>query len=144
VQNAPVTLSVTAGRAERTIADDRRVYDFTVAITNTSSDDKTFDRLALRVSYRTRANFCGAVDVPPDQDAGDPALRLPLRLAAGQTITGALHFETRNIIPRHSRIDGHLMLIGNSEGERYSADASLPDVVRNDHDGTGPPTWGWD
>ena len=68
MQNAPVTLSVTAGRAGRTIADDRRVYDFTVAITNTSSDDKTFDRLALRVSYRTRANFCGAVDVPPDQD----------------------------------------------------------------------------
>ena len=142
--DAPVTLTVITGRAERTIADDRRAYDFTISISNRSAQEKTFDRLALRVSFRTRANFCGAVDVPADSAACDPVLRVPLRIAAGQTVSGALHFETSNIIPRHSRIDGHAILVGNADGERYSGDASLPDVVKNDHDGTGPATWGWD
>lgn len=142
--DAPIAVAVLSGRAERTIANDLRAYDVTVSITNASGAEKTFDRLVLRVSFRTRANFCGAVDVPPQQDASDPALRLPIRLAAGQTVTGRVHFETTNIVPRHSRIDAHTILVGNGEGERYSADASLPDVVRHDHDGTGPPTWGWD
>ena len=142
--DAPVAVSVLAGRAERTIADDRRSYEYNVSITNGSPAEKVFDRLVLRVSFRTRANFCGAVDVPPDADASDPALRLPLRIAPGQTLTGTLRFETSNIVPRHSRIDAHTILIGNGEGERYPADASLPDVVRHDHDGTGPATWGWD
>lgn len=141
---APVAVRVLDGRAERTLADDLRTYDFTVSITNGSNAQKTFDRLVLRVSFRTRANFCGAVDVPPQPDLSDEALRLPIRLAAGQTVTGRVHFGTSNIVPRHSRIDAHAILVGNGDGERYSADASLPEVVRNDHDGTGPPTWGWD
>ena len=142
--DAPMAVTVLAGRAERTIADDRRSYEYNVSITNGSPAEKVFDRLVLRVSFRTRANFCGAVDVLPDVETSDAALRLPLRIPAGQTITGTLRFETSNIVPRHSRIDAHTILIGNGEGERYSADASLPDVVRHDHDGTGPATWGWD
>lgn len=141
---AQVVVTVTSGRAERTIADDRRRYDFTVSIANDSAAEKSFDRLVLRVSFRTRANFCGAVDVLPQQEGSDLPLRLPIRLAAGESVTGHLHFETSNVIPRHSRIDAHTILVGNSEGERYSAEASLPDVVRHDHDGTGPATWGWD
>ncbi|HVZ22770.1 MAG TPA: hypothetical protein VG871_16970 [Vicinamibacterales bacterium] len=144
VQSAQVIVTVTSGRAERTIADDVRRYDYTVSIANRSPVEKTFDRLVLRVSFRTRANFCGAVDVPMSSEASDVALRLPIRVAPGQTATGALHFETSNIIPRHSRIDQHTLLIGNADGERYSGDASLPDVVKHDHDGTGPATWGWD
>jgi hypothetical protein len=139
-----VIVTVTSGRAERTIADDMRRYDYIVSIANCSAVEKTFDRLALRVSFRTRANFCGAVDVPMSSDRSDAAWRLPIRIAPGATIEGALHFETSNIIPRHSRIDQHTLLIGNADGERYSADASLPDVVKHDHDGTGPATWGWD
>jgi hypothetical protein len=144
VQNAQVTVTVTSGRAERSIGDDTRRYDFTISIENRSSVEKTFDRLALRVSFRTRANFCGAVDVAPMSEHSDAGLHLPLRVGPDETISGALHFETSNVIPRHCRIDAHAILIGNADGERYSADASLPDVVKNDHDGTGPSTWGWD
>lgn len=141
--DAPVAIAVVSGRAERTIADDLRRYEFEMSITNGSSREKTFDRVVLRVSFRTRANFCGAVDVLP-HESSDAALHVPLRLRAGETVTGTIRFETSNIVPRHSRIDAHTILVGNGEGERYSADASLPEIVRHDHDGTGPATWGWD
>jgi hypothetical protein len=154
-RRAPLAVTVLDGRARRDLASDAREYAFLIALENGTGAETTITEVELRVSYRTRANFCGAVDVPMDVEAqidGDraatrpvqPHLQIPLRLGGGQAVSGWIEFRTANVIPRHCRIDGYVMIVTDAGGARATSDASLPMVLRADTDGRGPATWGWD
>jgi hypothetical protein len=132
--NQPV-LRVVAGRARRDLATDARDYTFSVTATNGTAEPWTCQSPALRVTYRTRANFLGAVDLVSEE---------PLTVAAGQTRTAELQFTTRNVIPRHCRIDAYTLVLAGTSSGRLLLDASLPDVLEADSDGAGSHTWGWD
>ncbi len=127
-------VQVREGHTRRELSSDTREYAFVVSITNRSNTERRLSGTTLRVTYRTRANFLGAVDLT----SGEP-IAIP---AGGAQAT--LRFSTSNVIPRHSRIDAYTLLFMNDGGERVVADASLPAVLQADTDGTGPATWGWD
>ena len=151
-------VTVVDGRARRDLSTDARDYAFLLAIENGSGAETTVAEVELRVSYRTRANFCGAVDLARDpggafaSTAGEgsrtsdvqPKLHLPLRLAAAQATSGWVEFHTANIIPRHCRVDGYTIIVTDAGGVRTTADAALPKVLQADTDGVGPASWGWD
>jgi len=126
---------VLEAHTRRDIAADSRDYVFVVELTNAKSLDRRFPAPTLRVTYRTRANFLGAVDLPSSE---------PVTAPGGQTTRATLRFTTSNVIPRHCRIDGYALLLLDERGERLTVDASLPAVLQADTDGTGPATWGWD
>src|SRR4029450_10014640 len=115
---------------------DARDYAFLLAIENGSGAETTVAEIELRVSYRTRANFCGAVDLARDPDAAatdlQPKLHIPLRLGAGQATSGWVEFHTANLIPRHCRVDGYTVIVTDGGGVRTTADAALPNVLRAD------------
>jgi hypothetical protein len=149
----PPLLAVTVldGRARRDLASDARQYAFLIAVENAAGAETTVTDVELRVSYRTRANFCGAVDIPVDIDAqvreGGPVrphLQVPFRLGPGQAASGWVEFHTANVIPRHCRIDAYRIAITEASGTQATTDASLPSVLSADTDGRGPATWGWD
>jgi hypothetical protein len=104
-------------------------------VSNQSPPERRFRPPTLRVTYRTRANFIGAVDLESTD---------PLTAAAGQVSNATLRFTTSNVIPRHCRVDAYTLLLTDDQGERVIVDASLPAVLQADTDGTGPATWGWD
>jgi hypothetical protein len=128
------TVRVAGGQTRRDLAADRRDYAFEIAASNPTGSEWRCQSPTLRVTYRTRANFLGAVDLPGD------AIAIP----AGQTATTTLRFTTSNVIPRHCRVDAYTLIFVDASGERSVADASLPSVTQADTDGTGSPTWGWD
>ena len=153
--NRGLAVTVVDGRARRDLTTDARDYAFLLAIENGSGAETTVADVELRVSYRTRANFCGAVDlaVAPGEAAPNPGeraenlqprLHVPLRLGAAQTTSGWVEFHTANIIPRHCRVDGYTIMVTDAAGARTTADAALPAVLRADTDGRGSSTWGWD
>jgi len=131
----PADAQVIEGHTRRDIASDTREYAFVIHLRNRSNTERRFPEPALRVTYRTRANFLGAVDLTS---------REPIVIAAGETTTTTLRFTTTNVIPRHSRIDAYTLLFVDDRGDRLTLDASLPAVLTADTDGTGPTTWGWD
>jgi hypothetical protein len=139
-----VAIDVLDGSVQRDLATDLRRYRFAVALRNHSPLERTIAAAGLRVSYRTRANFLGAVDLPLSAAEEPTALRMPLRLRAGEMVTGTAQLETSNIIPRHCRVEGYALLLVDDAGHRWQVPASLPQVLENDHDGDGPRTWGWD
>ena len=147
-RGAGVTASVADGEARRTLADDRREYALLLALTNRSSEPISVSAVSLRVTYRTRANFLGAVDVVPDMGVpshgGRTMLRLPAVVAPGADTVAWLMFRTVNVIPRHCRIDDHTLILEYGAARRLMVDASLPQVRAADSDGVGPATWGWD
>ena len=129
------SISIVEAQARRDLANDTRDYSFVVAVANDSATVRQFAPPTLRVTYRTRANFLGAVDITAPE---------PLSVPAGQTATATLRFSTSNVIPRHCRVDAHTLLFVDDKGERLSLDASLPAVVQADTDGEGPRSWGYD
>jgi hypothetical protein len=151
-------VTVVDGRAHRDLTTDARDYAFLLAVENGAGAETTVSDVELRVSYRTRANFCGAVDLAVAEDGADspnagsterragpqPRLHVPLRLAAGQATSGWVEFHTANIIPRHCRVDGYAIIVTDAGGLRTTADATLPKVLHADTDGRGPSSWGWD
>ena len=152
-------VTVVDGRARRDLTTDARDYAFLLAVENGSGAETTVSDVELQVSYRTRANFCGAVDLAVAEDGADspdarsterstmslqPRLHVPLRLGAEQAISGWVEFHTANIIPRHCRVDGYTIIVTDAGGVRTTADATLPKVLHADTDGRGPATWGWD
>ena len=149
-KRAPLSVTVLDGRARRDLTSDGREYAFLIAIEHASGAETTITDVELRVSYRTRANFCGAVDVPASVEAEtrvagtQSRLHVPLRLAPGQVASGWIEFHTANVIPRHCRVDAYTMLVTDAAGARVTADASLLAVLRADTDGRGPASWGWD
>lgn len=126
---------VLEAHTRRDLAADARHYVFVVKLANPTTLDRTFPGPTLRVTYRTRANFLGAVDLPSAE---------PLVVQGGQTTSATLRFTTSNVIPRHCRIDAYTLLFVDDRGERVILDGSLPAVLQADTDGTGPSTWGWD
>ena len=132
VPNQPA-IRVIKGQARRDVATDTRDYAFEVAFSNPFPSEWR-GAATLRVTYRTRANFLGAVDVDSTE---------PIALPAGQS-TATLRFSTSNVVPRHCRVDSYTLVFVDSRGERLVIDASLPVVLQADTDGTGPATWGWD
>ena len=133
---APTTaLQVVEGHTRRDVSSDTRDYAFVVNATNRSNAERRFAEATLRVTYRTRANFLGAVDLTASG---------PIVVAAGGTTTSTLRFSTSNVIPRHCRIDAYTLVFIDEGGERFMIDASLPSVLKADTDGAGPITWGWD
>jgi hypothetical protein len=131
----PLTVRVSEGYCRRDLTTDTRDYAFVVAVSNQSATERRFGPPALRVTYRTRANFLGAVDLESAESPTAPA---------GQTTNVTLRFTTSNVIPRHCRVDAYTLLLTDEQGERVIVDASLPAVLRVDSDGTGSSTWGWD
>jgi hypothetical protein len=123
------------GHTRRDIGTDTHDYVFVIAASNAMAMEWRCDAPTLRVTYRTRANFLGAVDLPSSE---------PLVAPGGQTTKATLRFTTSNVIPRHCRIDAYTLLFVDERGERLTVDASLPAVLQADSDGTGPSTWGWD
>jgi hypothetical protein len=130
-----LTIQVADGHTRRDLTTDTRDYAFEIAVSNPSTSEWRSNTPTLRVTYRTRANFLGAVDLT----AGEP-----VTVPAGQSTKTTLRFSTSNVIPRHCRIDGYTLLFADSTGARTIVDASLPHVLQADSDGTGPSTWGWD
>jgi hypothetical protein len=104
----------------------------------------------LRVTYRTRANFLGAVDLEPRTDIqrwredARNVFRSPLTVDVGQRAQCWLLFHTENVIPRHCRVQDYAVVAMTVDGRRFIADASLPTLFAADTDGRGPATWGWD
>jgi hypothetical protein len=131
----PGDAQILEGHTRRDIASDTRDYVFVVNLTNRSNVERRFPEPALRVTYRTRANFLGAVDLISSE---------PIAIAAGGRTKVTLRFTTSNVIPRHCRIDAYTLLFIDERHERVTVDASLPSVLKADTDGTGPTTWGWD
>jgi hypothetical protein len=130
-----LTVSVREGHTKRDLTTDTRDYVFIVAVRNGFSSDRRLTGVTLRVTYRTRANFLGAVDLVSDA---------VIDVAAGTSVDASLRFTTSNVIPRHCRIDTYTLLFLDDTGGRVTIDASLPAVLQADTDGTGPATWGWD
>jgi hypothetical protein len=139
-----VIVTVLDGSVHRDLAADCRSYTFTISISNQSAAERTIAAAGLRIGYRTRANFLGAVELPLTDDDDQRSLRLPLRIAAGDRVTRVARLDTSNVIPRHCRVESYALLLADASGQRWSADASLPQVLEHDHDGEGPRTWGWD
>ena len=143
------TLRVLEARARRSIADDMREYALLLELGNDTAQTVTIASVALRVTYRTRANFLGAVDLEPRREAtGNPAARpilgLPAPVGAGESMTGWMLFSTLNVIPRHCRVQDYALVAIDATGARTLIDASLPSLLAADTDGTGPASWGWD
>ena len=130
-----LSVQVVDGKTRRGVAADTRDYSFTIALANRSGADRRLERIELRVTFRTRANFLGAVDLESDA---------PISVPAGTSIETTLRFTTSNVIPRHCRVDAYTLRLTDDRGERIVADASLPAVLQADSDGAGPATWGWD
>ena len=142
-------LQVLEGRARRSVADDTRDYAILVELFNDTAAAVTITTITLRVTYRTRANFLGAVDLevgPVARRTGGsrPLLALPARMESGERVRGWLLFTTVNVIPRHCRVQDYALLARDGQGVRILADASLPALLAADTDGQGPATWGWD
>src|SRR5688572_20891161 len=104
------------GQARRGVKDDTREYALRVSLTNDAGVPCTIASTILRVTYRTRANFLGAVDLPLEDTkitdtkgagATRNARELSLPLFKGQTTQGWLFFKTTNVIPRHCRVDDY-------------------------------------
>src|ERR1044071_6494158 len=70
-------VTVVDGRARRDLATDARDYAFLLAVENGSGAETTIADVELGVSYRTRANFCGAVDLARDPDGAAADLQPP-------------------------------------------------------------------
>jgi hypothetical protein len=137
------------GQARRALADDTRQYALLASLTNDTDGAITVARLTLRVSYQTRANFLGAVDLEsltdrPSGAAGRAMLPSPATLDAGSETSGWVFFTTANVIPRHCRVTDYALLAHLADGDRVVTDASLPALLRGDTDGEGSRTWGWD
>jgi hypothetical protein len=137
------------GEARRAIADDTRDYAILIELMNGTAEAVTVTGVALRVTYRTRANFLGAIDLETGKQvaassAGRPLLILPASLAPGAKVTGWVLFSTVNVIPRHCRVQDYTLVAQDATGARTLADASLPALLAADTDGPGPATWGWD
>jgi len=128
-------IQVVEAHTRRDVPSDTRDYVFIVNVTNSSAADQRLQEPTLRVTYRTRANFLGAVDL----QSADTLL-----IPAGHSIRATLRFTTSNVIPRHCRVDAYTLLFMDAGGARLVVDASLPHVLHADTDGTGPSTWGWD
>jgi hypothetical protein len=135
VHHNRLDVRVTEGHCRRDLATDSRDYAFIVSVTNPSATERRFSTPTLRVTYRTRANFLGAVDLKSPE---------PLVATAGQTSNATLRFTTSNVIPRHCRVDAYTLVLTDARGERELVDASLPAVLDADTDGTGSSTWGLD
>src|SRR5688500_12668808 len=60
-----VQVQATEGQAKRVVADDIREYALRVSLSNATPAAVSVASLVLRVTYRTRANFLGAVDLAP-------------------------------------------------------------------------------
>ena len=146
--DAGLRVRVVEGHARRTLGDDSRDYALRVSLANELTTSITIRRIVLRVTYRTRANFLGAVDLEPlppspATDADRTPLAQPVSLRPAETATGWLLFHTVNVIPRHCRVDEYALVVTPAETMRVVADASLPALLAAD-DGQGPATWGWD
>ena len=137
------------GEARRSLADDTRDYAILVELVNDTAEAVAVTRIALRVTYRTRANFLGAVDLETVADVarsatGQPLLDLPATLQPGARVTGWTRVSTVNVIPRHCRVQDYTLVAFDASGGRTVADSSLPALLAADTDGQGPATWGWD
>jgi hypothetical protein len=144
-----VRLRALEGEARRSVADDSRDYAILVELVNDTAATVAVTSVALRVTYRTRANFLGAVDLETVSDAaapaaGRPLLNLPTTLEPGAAIAGWILLRTVNVIPRHCRVQDYTLVALDATGGRTLADASLPALLAADTDGQGPATWGWD
>jgi hypothetical protein len=129
------TIDVIEGHTRRDMPTDTRDYVFVVGITNPPTSERRFREPTLRVTYRTRANFLGAVDLTASE---------PVAVTGGERAKVTLRFSTSNVIPRHCRIDAYTLVFAEEGGVRTTVDASLPEVLQSDTDGAGPATWGWD
>lgn len=130
-----LSASMAGGQTRRGLSEDSRDYVFRIALSNRSGGERHIARAELRVAYRTRANFLGAVDLQSDQSISIPP---------GKTVEAQLRFSTSNVIPRHCRVDAYTLFLFDDRGERLVIDASLPEVLKADTDGVGPKNWGWD
>jgi len=146
---ASLRLRVLEGQARRSVADDKRDYAILTELFNDTAAAVTITTITLRVTYRTRANFLGAVDLEAEPDAvvaggSRPLLALPAQVKSGETISGWILFSTVNVIPRHCRVQDYALVVRDAHGTRILVDASLPALLAADTDGQGPATWGWD
>ena len=137
------------GQVRRALADDTRDYALLASLGNDTGSTLTVARLTLRVTYQTRANFLGAVDLEPLIErpagaAGRAMLPGAATLEAGSEMSGWVFFTTANVVPRHCRVTDYALLAHLSDGDRVVTDASLPALLRGDTDGQGSRTWGWD
>jgi hypothetical protein len=130
-----LSVRVAGGKTRRGVGDDSRDYAFSVVLTNRTAVERQVGRSELRVAYRTRANFLGAVDLVSEERISVPP---------GTSTDAILRFTTSNVIPRHCRVDAYTLLLTDDRGQRLAVDASLPAVLQADTDGAGPSTWGWD
>lgn len=147
-QTSSLEAQVVDAHARRELAGDTREYALLLSLRNDTSAVAGITQIALRVTYRTRANFLGAVDLDPvaaapDDSSHQPQLTLPLQLAA-QPASGWLFFKTANVIPRHCRVHDYALVLRMTDDRRLLVDASLPSLLASDSDGNGPRTWGWD
>ena len=140
---------VLEGQVRRALADDTRDYALLASLGNDTGSTLTVARLTLRVTYQTRANFLGAVDLEPLIErpagaAGRAMLPGAATLEAGSEMSGWVFFTTANVVPRHCRVTDYALLAHLADGDRVVTDASLPALLRGDTDGQGSRTWGWD
>jgi len=133
--SAAESITVREGHTRHDLASDTRDYAFVIDARNSSNSERRLTAAALRVTYRTRANFLGAVDLPSDQS---------IVVSPGQASNATLRFTTSNVIPRHCRVDACTLLFMDGSGARVTVDASVPSVLAADADGAGPASWGWD
>jgi hypothetical protein len=99
---------------------------FLLSVLNDSGSTCTFTKLALRVHYRTPANFCCSLDVPMPASidaggmrTGEVTLRLPLVLEGGRTLAGWAQFETTNAVPADCTVDAYAVVLQGSGGESF-------------------------
>jgi len=142
-----IRVSVLEGEARRTVADDTRDYALCVMIMNGRDAAVAVSHVTLRVTYRTRANFLGAVDLEPRPGTAHDARTLiawPATIPARESVRGWVLFSTANVIPRHCRVVDYALILETEQGQRHTADATLPSMLASDTDGPAPRTWGWD
>jgi hypothetical protein len=126
VRGAPLRLSVLDALIRTGPPDTAWHYAFLLSVLNDSGSTCTFTRLALRVHYRTPANFCCALDVPMpasidagEMRTGEVTLRVPIVLDGGRTLSGWAHFETVNVVPADCTVDSYAIVLQGSGGESF-------------------------
>jgi hypothetical protein len=140
-------VSILEGEARRAVADDTRDYALSVMFMNGLGVGVRLSRVTLRVTYLTRANFLGAVDLEPRPGTATDARKLiewPVAIPPRTALRGWMLFSTSNVIPRHCRVVDYALIVHTDQGKRHTADATRPAMLAADTDGQGPATWGWD
>ena len=120
------SLSVYLHHAETEVVgdDSRRVWRFSMRVTNESDLENSVVQAECRISYRTTGEVIHNVSIPVYADHGDAVgptdqLDVPLRLDGRQAIEGVLTFGAPDTVLAGRDIRGYVIAVSDAYGREY-------------------------